>query len=199
MRQTIRAFVAVELPAQVKNALAELIEELHRADIRSIRLVRPEGIHLTLKFLGDVEEEQVEQVVTAVSNASRMHRAFGLELGSVGAFPSRNAPRVLWVGLRGDPEPLLRLQHGIEQALAPLGFAREDRPFSAHLTVARMGRGASPAERRKAADVLFSAEMPTGLRVEVNAVSLMRSELRPDGAVYQRLSNIPLAIDSETR
>ena len=190
--QTVRAFLAVELPPSVKAALAALTEELGRTAVRGLRLARTEGVHLTLKFLGDIPQDQVVPIVAAASSAVQEHDGFTLELGSVGVFPSRASPRVLWVGIEGEVERLLALHRRIDDALAALGFARESRAFTPHLTVARMRVGAPASDRRIAAEALFSAGVESGLSLDVDSVSLMRSLLLPSGAVYEPLAKIPL-------
>ena len=97
----IRAFVAIELPSDVRAELASLVGHLGRANIRGVRVVRPEAIHLTLKFLGNVSPDAVDAIAGAVCNVAEMQVPFTLRLGSAGAFPGRGSPRVLWVGLDG--------------------------------------------------------------------------------------------------
>ena len=193
MTDPVRAFMAIELPPDVKVALTDLVEELDRANLRGVRLVRPEGIHLTLKFLGNVPRARLESIEAAVRRVAEDRPAFALDLGGPGVFPNRNAPRVLWVGVDGELAPLESLHRGIEDALAELGFERDKRRFGPHLTVARLRDGASQADRRSAAQSLFSVRLRTGLPIEVQSISLMRSILSPDGAVYERLAAMPLA------
>ena len=192
MSEMIRVFVAVELPPKVRSTLADLIEKLRDTQIPGLRLVRPEGIHLTLKFLGDVPKSQVESIVTAVSQAAKASKVFALELGQPGVFPNRNAPRVLWVGIGDDLSPLLALHQQVEDALATLGFAKDRRGFNPHLTVARIRDGTTKADRQKAAEALLSTRIQPGLRIDVNSISLMQSKLLPDGAVYESLASMPL-------
>ena len=192
MSETLRAFVAIELPDQTKSALAKLIEELRRADVRGVRPVRPDGIHLTLKFLGDIGEDLVQPVVNAISPIARAHRPFKLRLGSPGAFPRGNSPRVLWVGIEGDLTALLDLQRQIEGALASLGFARDSREFSPHLTVARFNNSASLRDRLRAGQALFSAHIDSLLGTNVDRVTLMQSTLLPSGAVYRPIASLQL-------
>ena len=196
MSESIRSFIAIELPPEVRNALADLIERVRGAGVRGVRLVRAEGIHLTLKFLGDVPAEQVEGIATAVSEAASAHGAFELRLGGAGAFPNRNSPRVLWVGLEGELEPLRSLHRSTEDALADLGFPRDKRAFNPHLTVARIRGGTYPRDRRSASRALVSGWSARGLGIAVDSVSLMRSILLPDGAVYERLASMPLSGES---
>ncbi len=196
MTEQVRAFVAIELPPQVRDVLAGLVQELSRARLRGVRLVRPEGVHLTLKFLGDVQVAQVEAIASALARVARAHEPFLLELVGAGVFPERSAPRVLWVGIEGDMEPLRALQRDVEAALETLGFAREERGFKPHLTIGRIREGASPADRREAERALASAWTSPGVRMEVGSVSLMKSILRPDGAIYERLASVSLGTGS---
>lgn len=187
MSGTMRVFVAIELPEPVKRALAGVVEELRQKDIRGLRLARPEGIHLMLKFLGNVPVEQVDDIANAVTQAARGHAPFELALGSTGVFPNAERPRVLWVGVEGDMSPLLSLQIDVEDALEKLGFEREKRRFSPHLTIGRIREGTPISDRRKAAEALSSVRYESSLKIKVSAISLMKSTLQPDGAIYERL------------
>ena len=190
MAENIRAFLAIELPDRVKAALEELVEALHRADVRGLRPVKADGIHLTLKFLGNISHEQVDPIVTATSRLVEARPPFTLELGGPGVFPHRRSPRVLWRGVVGEIEPLLALQREIEEALVPVGFSSENRGFSPHLTLGRFRDRTAIADRLRAADALFSAPIEPGLGMDVNSVSLIRSTLLPDGAVYDHLARM---------
>jgi 2'-5' RNA ligase len=194
MSETMRLFVAVELPPQVSSVLADLVAELKAARIQGLRPVRSEGIHLTLKFLGDAPKERVESIVDAVSRVAQAHKPFKLELGKAGVFPSRSSPRVLWVGVEGEMEQLRALQQQMDEALAAIGFAREGRAFSPHLTVGRIREGTPPADRQRIAEALFSFQIQPELRIEVDSLSLMRSTLHPQGAIYERLAAMPLQV-----
>ncbi|MBI1885218.1 MAG: RNA 2',3'-cyclic phosphodiesterase, partial [Chloroflexi bacterium] len=130
-----RLFVAVELPPAAKEALVRLQEALRRQGLASWRWVRPEGVHLTLKFLGETPVERVPEVERAVSEAVAGTSAFEMALAEPGAFSDRRGPRVLWVGLSGDVSRLAEVQRRLEERLAATGFPREERPFSPHLTL----------------------------------------------------------------
>ena len=192
MTETIRSFLAVELPPEVKGALAGAADDLGRANLLGLRLVRPESIHLTLKFLGDTSAALVPSIVESVARVAGAHSSFALALGRAGAFPNRSSPRVLWIGIEGELAPLVALQQQIEEALAQFGFAGEGRGFSPHLTVARIRDGTSKADRQRAAEALITSRIPSGLSIEVRSISLMRSTLLPDGAVYERVACMPL-------
>src|SRR5438876_1201125 len=127
-----RLFVAVELPAPVLEELRRLQHELQRHDLSGLRWTRPEGIHLTLKFLGETPRERVPAITQAIESSIGGVPPHELSLGTVGTFGSRNSPRVLWVDIEGDVEPLLRLQQQVDRALDSIGYPSEKRPFSAH-------------------------------------------------------------------
>ena len=148
--RTLRTFVAIELPAEVRAAIAAAQAELRGAlgdRAGSVRWVNPAGAHLTLKFLGDTPESAVPGVEAALRAALAGTAAFDLRTGALGCFPSGRAPRVLWLGLDGDLAPLTAARDAVEAAIAPLGWPTEARPFSPHLTLGRLRPEASPAER----------------------------------------------------
>ena len=136
----------------MREALAGLIDILDKAKIRRLRLVRPSAIHLTLKFLGDIRADQLESIVDSVSGSIHPLSPFDLRIGTPGAFPNDRSPWVLWVGVDGDSPELAALQHQLEDAMATLGFAKEDRPFSPHLTLGRFREGTPLPDRRQAAE-----------------------------------------------
>lgn len=183
----MRAFVAIELSDDAKRALADLIQSLRSRRIDGLRLVRPEGIHLTLKFLGNINASRVPSIAEALAAASARHAPFRLTLTAPGFFPNADRARVLWIGVGGELRPLIDLQRDVDQTLAALGFAAEKRPFNPHLTIARMRDNAARADRRRAADALAAYPLPPGIAISANAVSLMQSDLRPGGAVYMRI------------
>ncbi len=193
--ERIRAFIAIELPIEIKDALAAAQHELQRADAgaaRGVRWVAPGSIHLTLKFLGDTPTDKVEAIRQAIVQAAGNMAPIALRLGGVGCFPNPRQPRVLWVGLEGDLAALSRLQAAIESTVSPLGFPSEKRPFSPHLTLGRVRDDATPDHRRRLAAAI-STLRPSTAHFTATAVSLMRSDLRPEGAVYTRLAEVELS------
>ncbi len=188
---TIRTFVAIELSDDVKRALAELMESLREKDIRGVRLVRPEGVHLTLKFLGDIPIGKADAVTEALSCVTS-HASFELELGGTGVFPNERRPRVLWVGIKGDMAPLNALQSDAENALEGIGFRRERRGFSPHLTIGRIRDSAAAKDRLMAVEALSSYHIEPGNSFVAKAVSLMRTTLLPEGSVHDCLVSTPL-------
>ena len=190
--EQIRSFVAIELPEEAKKGLASLRRELERDEHRFVKWVDPGGIHLTLKFLGNIPSKRVTEVTEAMEKAAQGICPFLLEISGLGAFPSLKQARVLWVGVGGELDKLSTLQQNIDSALAALGFAREERPFVPHLTLARVREGALAPERRGFGELVGSATFEDKYPVEVEAIRLMRSQLTPAGALYTCLSVVGL-------
>ncbi len=196
-RDTIRTFVAIELDDDTKAHIAAAIETLRQKRIDNLRLVRPEGVHLTLKFLGDIKVSQVSKVADAMRHAASRQTSFSLNLGAPGVFPNTSRARVLWIGLDGEIEALKFLQAGVEEALTSVGFAAERQPFNPHLTIGRMHRRASRLDRQRATDALAEIRLPANQTVAVNSISLMKSTLLPDGAIYERIARSPLKFNGD--
>ena len=190
--EQIRSFVAIELPEEAKKGLASLRRELERDEHRFVKWVDPGGIHLTLKFLGNIPSKRVTETTEAMKKAAQGLSPFFLEISGLGAFPSLKQVRVVWVGVGGELDKLSTLQQNIDSALAALGFAREERSFVPHLTVARVREGASTSERGRFGELVGSATFEGKYHVEVEAIKLMRSQLTPAGAIYTCLSVVGL-------
>jgi len=190
--EEIRSFIAIELPEEVRGGLARLRNELKRNEHKFVKWVNPDGLHLTLKFLGNIPSKRVTEITNAIEEVTQGVSAFHLEISGLGAFPSLRQARVFWVGIGGEVDELSKLQQNIDSALAVLGFAKEERPFVPHLTLARLRPGASPPERRSFGELVGSTIFEDKYHIEVEAVSLMRSQLTPAGAVYTRLSAVEL-------
>jgi 2'-5' RNA ligase len=197
---TIRTFVAVELPEDVKHALTSAQEEL-RAYLgkaaNAIRWVRPEGIHLTLQFLGDVAEASIPDIVKALHAASIGSGHVSLELGGLGVFPNLRRPRVLWAGLDGTPKAMRDLQmlhRAVSEGLTPLGF-KSDKSFDPHLTLGRVRDTVRPNELAAISEVISSHadRLVPRLTFQIDAISLMKSDLQPGGSIYTRLARLELA------
>ena len=185
---TLRTFIAVELDKELKSNLGALQSRL-RGQIapRSVRWVRPEGIHLTLKFLGDTPSEQVDQVKAALAQAAAEVGPFTFTVGGLGCFPNAHRPRVIWVGLQEPTGALVRLKDAIETQVAPLGFPTEKRRFHPHLTLGRVQRRASKSEAREIGEVVAASDLGVIDEMDVTAVSYIKSDLQPSGAVYTTL------------
>jgi 2'-5' RNA ligase len=186
--EQIRSFVAIELPEEAKAGLARLRRELEKDEHRFVKWVDPRGIHLTLKFLGNIPSRRVTEITEAMEKAVQGVSPFHLEISGLGAFPNLRQPRVFWVGVSGELDKLSGLQRNIDSALAALGFAAEERPFVPHLTLARVREEASPPERRNFGELVGSTGFEDKYPIEVEAVRLMKSQLTPAGAIYSCLS-----------
>lgn len=182
--EQIRSFIAIELPQNVQSGLGQIRSELERAEHPFIKWVNPESIHLTLKFLGNIPFNRVTEIAKAMDEATQGASPFHLEISGLGGFPNLKQPRVIWVGIKGEIDKLLSLQQNIDSALALLGFVREERYFMPHLTLARIKERASPAERKSLGELVVSTRFETSYPINVGAISLMRSQLTPEGAVY---------------
>ncbi len=189
--EQIRSFVAIELPDVLKFKLGELQVRLKSSGDFRVKWVNPQAIHLTLKFLGDVASNRLELVTEALEEAGRGVPPFRLQVGGLGVFPNPNRVQVAWVGMSGQIDELTRLQKSVDLNLAKLGFSPESRPFVAHLTLARVREQMSQAERQRFSELITSTSFEAG-EIEVHALSLIRSQLAPQGAVYTRISSVIL-------
>lgn len=185
----LRLFVACELSDEVRNALSQVQDDLERAGAEQLRWVRPEGIHLTLKFLGDVEASLVDDVIEPLSEAIQPF-AVRLNASSLGSFGGRH-PRVVWVGLTGQMQELAVLANTVERALGPVGFPAERRPFSPHLTLARVRERATARERERLAGLIERYQMRTLPDIALSRVALIQSVLGRGGATYQTITKFP--------
>lgn len=176
----MRLFVAVNLPSEVRAAAWAATAPLRAAGL-PVRWVPEEGLHLTVKFLGEVADARAEAVGAALAGTVSAVQPFTLGLGGFGAFPSAERPRVLWLGVEHHPA-LELLADDVERALEPLGFAPEFRPFRPHLTIGRAEKRARRPAFTGLAALLLEAEY-AGV-VEVGSVELMRSTLGRSGPVY---------------
>ncbi len=193
MNEIWRLFIAIELPANVLKTISQVQADLKRViPERAVRWTRPEGIHLTLKFLGDVRTSQLDEIKAALTQAGVGHVSFGLDIQGLGCFPNLARPRVLWVGVIGDIKSLRALRASLERTIAPLGFPTEERGFSPHLTLARTSQGASRGETALIGKVVQDRDIGQLVSWQVDAVSLMRSQLKPDGAQYTQIAEVTL-------
>jgi RNA 2',3'-cyclic 3'-phosphodiesterase len=198
--QGLRLFVACELPPEAREALGRIQADLRErgagrlpAGRQGLRWVRPEGIHLTLKFLGAVSPEKAQRVADALAAAIVEPFTLDLRFDRLGSFGGRTRLRVIWVGLAGDVEELAALAETVEGALGPLGFPRESRPFAPHLTLARVPDEMGVEERSRLADLIAAYKLPAMPSLSVSEVALMQSFLLPGGARYEQRAAFPAA------
>jgi 2'-5' RNA ligase len=200
----LRLFVAVELPQAWLDAFAALIEQMKVALARDpltadarLRWVRPEGIHVTLKFLGEVAESRLGTIESALATAAPASPGPRIALGKPGSFG--RPPTVVWLGVDGDLRMLTRLAERVDAAVATTGYERERRPFAPHLTLARFPEQLGADVRNRVAAIASSFPNPAVAPFEVQRVSLMRSFLGPGGARYERVSAFPSAATNQGR
>ncbi len=191
--ETVRAFIAIELPPELKQYLASLQKKLKAEKQPRIKWVKPEGIHLTLKFLGDIDMSMVKPVTQAMADAAAEASSFKLGVQQPGAFPNLQRVQVVWVGLGGEVDKLKQLHKKLDADLVKLGFTPENRPFKPHLTLARLGNEASAEQRQQLGDLITATRLEAALPIEVSAISLMKSQLTRAGAIYSRIGSVELS------
>jgi 2'-5' RNA ligase len=191
----VRLFIAVNLPDAEKERLWHALASLRERDL-GVRWIPRDAIHLTLKFLGEVGESRVDRVSTRLAGVAARHAPFELRLAGIGGFPTLDRAKVWWLGIEPD-ERLMNLQAEVEEALVDEGFAREDRPFTAHVTIGRAARGGRPADARVARAAAAGIEYEAAWAV--SSADLMRSHLGRDGARYEILFHAPLGAPAAPR
>ena len=189
----IRAFIAIELGNEAKAELEKVQRRLRAEPISGlVRWVAPGSIHLTLKFLGDIEEARSPHVLSAMKTACEGISPFELAVRGAGCFPNFQRPNVIWAGLVGQVQVAIQLAQRIEDECARLGFDPEDRPFSPHLTLGRIAREADSSERRQVGEMVRRLEIGMNGVIRAEKVYLIRSDLRPGGSVYTPLGSVKL-------
>lgn len=190
----LRTFIAIELDETLRLAIARVQGKFKRlAPPGSVKWVAPDGIHLTLKFLGDTPAGRVPEIEAALRAACAGFAPFEVGVEGRGCFPNFRRPRVVWVAVKDRGQTLARLQAAVERHVAPLGWPTEERGFSPHLTLGRVAKSAGPAEMAAIGQLVEQSEVRQIGAQQVTAVSLIRSDLRPTGAVYTSLIHVPLA------
>ncbi len=188
----IRAFIATDISAVARQVLKETIAQLRREIPEGVTWVRPEGIHITLKFLGNIRRDESEGLMEAVGEDVAGHGPFTIGLAGLGMFPNRRRPRVLSAGPNGDLEALSFLQQAVEEAAARTGRPREPRPFNPHLTLGRVRNDVTETALARITSAVSAMVPPTAPPWAVDSVQLIRSVLRPSGAEYTALTSVPL-------
>ena len=188
---------------------APIVNRLGASEERSphgppqINWTRSEGFHLTLKFLGNVGEDRISEIVHAIRGVTETFLFFVVSVGDVGVFPDTRSPRVIWIGVKSVGDDLVRLQGGIEKVLGPLGFPPEDRPFHPHLTLGRIKsddrRSGLRFDNAALAQWLVENQKRDCGRFAAKEVLLMRSDLQAGGAVYTPLARLELGVGGEKR
>lgn len=188
MSDTIRAFIAFELPENILSFIKNIQKDIKQFGF-PVRWVKPDNVHLTLHFFGNIDKSDVEHIKVAVGDCVKCFSHINLCVKGIGVFPSITRPRVIWAGISGEIPLLLSLHNTLEQRLGEFGFKKEERPFQAHLT---MGRFKDKVNNGKLIEAIrkyqnFDPEVFTA-----KEIILFKSDLKPQGAVYTELLNVPL-------
>jgi len=191
--EQVRSFIAIELPDELRLGLAQLQARLKTGKQLPVKWLYPYSIHLTLKFLGNIAIDKISEITKAMEAAVQGMSPFHLEVSGLGTFPNLRRVQVVWVGVSGEVAQLSQLQQRIESNLAPLGFAPESRPFTPHLTLARLRERASLDERQSFGQLIASTKFEAVYGFSVDSINLMRSQLTREGAIYTRLSLVGLS------
>ena len=193
MAEMIRTFIAIELSDDHRRVLSKVQMKLKEASAaKFVRWVAPETVHITLKFLGDVDAAQMPALQKSVADACVGIAPFTLKISGVGVFPNTRRPNVVWVGAHGDVESAVLLAKKLEDGCEMLGFPREGREFSPHLTLGRVKREAGPNDRRLVGEMIEKVNIGELGVIQVAHINVMKSELKPTGSVYTRLAMIQL-------
>jgi len=187
----MRVFIAIDIDEQVRSVLSNLQQQLaNSVDIKKsdVKWVEPENIHLTLKFLGEIKDEESVQVCNIVKKIASRHKGFQLDVESVGCFGGKK-PRVLWIGTGKGSDNLLQLQEDLESQLASAGWPKENREFTGHLTICRIR---NPAAAGKLAQVIEKYKHFKAGVISADSLAVYQSKLKPTGPVYIRLCEYQL-------
>jgi 2'-5' RNA ligase len=188
----LRSFIAVEIPAGIQDAIAHSTASLKMALPRPlIRWVAPQNVHLTLKFLGDISPTSLKMLAEKLKVEAASHGMFSMSVGGLGAFPTSRRARVIWIGLDAPPA-LEALRRGVEAAAAQLGYAPEERPFSPHLTIGRVGQNVSTTDLQRIHNALEATKVGVVGTLRVETVHIFKSDLQPGGSVYTHLYSLPM-------
>jgi len=187
----LRAFIAVELPLEIRQAVCNTTSRLRNEIGALVRWVPIENMHLTLKFLGDVSPANMEMLSQMLGAETDLFNCFDLRLSGIGSFPSLKRPRVIYIGIQA-PAVLESLQRGIESASRRLGYESEERGFSPHLTIGRVKQNISATEQQVIRRALEETKIDSLGTTRVDSVQLFKSDLKPTGSVYTRLFSAAL-------
>ena len=187
----MRTFIAIELPKEVRDALDKLEQQLKSAQA-DVKWLAPENIHLTLKFLGEIDDKKSDSIIKIVNEVAANQKSFQARISSIGAFPKINSPRVIWAGIDKGDEETRKIALELENLIAKLGIPKEDRPFSSHITI---GRTRSAINRERLVQELSKLNgqlTQENLEFSVKKVTLYKSTLTPQGPIYEILNEAHL-------
>ena len=182
----MRAFIAIEIPPAIKDSLAKLQDKL-RLTLQKIGWVKPANLHLTLKFLGDISPEQLESIRLIIAETVKTALSFEIKLETLDVFPDLRRARIIWIGANLVPGELKQLVDQLETKLLEIGFAKEERPFQAHITLGRIRNTIIPAILEKGLDKVKKDCIDADLKFHARGITLFQSVLEPGGPTYSIL------------
>jgi 2'-5' RNA ligase len=188
----IRSFIAIELPPELKKELTKVETQLKINSPPVIKWIEPGSIHITLKFLGETSDAILDDLILAMEESVVGVSPFKLDVRQLGAFPGVDRPQVIWVGVSGEMEKLKQLQKNLEKNTEQLGFKRESRTFSPHLTLGRVRDGARPDDIQRISKLLNETVFTALHNINVNQINLMKSVLTPNGAIHTFIGSTKL-------
>ena len=185
---TIRSFIAINIPAKIRNKLEKIQDDLKKSNA-ALQLVRPENIHITLKFLGNVPVDSINDIQYAINESVSGFMIFSVSFEKIGVFPNPEYPRVIWVGIEKGVEELSLLNTKIENSLSGFSLHKENRKFQPHLTIARVRSGKN---RKRLVNILEELKNIKAGEMLAKKICLMESMLKPQGAQYNILKTFLL-------
>ena len=188
----LRCFIAIEIPETIKKSIADIIESLKKSG-SDVKWVSDENIHITLQFLGETEEALIPDIKGALYKILAPYSPFYIKIADVGCFPSGKRPRVIWVGIE-ESQALINLYEDISSEMVKFGYKKEERGFTPHVTIGRVKSNRNLGELLRRLDEFTVTDFPD---FEVQNIKLMKSELKPSGAKYYSLAEIPFGRRSD--
>ncbi|MBU0548560.1 MAG: RNA 2',3'-cyclic phosphodiesterase [Candidatus Omnitrophica bacterium] len=184
----MRTFIAIELPIEIKNSLSKIQEKLTQT--LKISWVKPQNLHLTLKFLGDISPKQLNKIRQIITEITKTTSDFKIKLETLGIFPNAHAARIIWIGANQLPLELKQLTERLETRLAESGIPQEQRFFCAHITIGRIKSHFIPSDLKKAFDKVENDVTGANWEFDCKEITLFESTLGPDGPTYIALERL---------
>jgi RNA 2',3'-cyclic 3'-phosphodiesterase len=188
MSDTIRTFIAISLPEHIIEEIGKMQKKVRKSGFK-MRWVKPENIHITLKFLGDIHSQMIQPIVNCMDRCGKEHHFVQLFSKGIGVFPGLKRPRILWAGIDGETDALRAIQEQLDEYLRVTGLPKENRPFKGHLTI---GRFKGRADSKKLLSVIKEFSVFETKSFSAETLSLYKSDLTPSGAIYTRIAAAPL-------
>lgn len=187
----IRSFIAVDIPNEIKNKIAEIQMELQQI-LPKVSWVKPSNIHLTLKFLGDVTPEQIPSIEEAIHDAVKGLQPFDIKIGGIRAFKNLSQPKVLWINIATEPTSIIQLAENLDSSLNCLSFPKESRKFTPHLTIARIRNHINLTKFVSYFDAYNKMDY---VPIHIKQLSLIKSQLASEGAIYTKLKTVQFGVE----